>query len=165
MNKLSEQPGIFARLRGAAVISGFSVFVFFSFLAPTPTLALELDHPSSVIDTDDKLPVLSSPSPVPANSDSCLALLKSVRYVPTSQMDRNNRHHAGTAAALGLVFGVRFALGPKETNKPGKRKSNARFDIWQPQNDNGRQALAVADYRRCKNEQALQAISDWRWKR
>ena len=78
-------------------------------------------------------------------------------------MDRNQRS-AGAATAVGLMLGVSFALGPKEVNSK-KRQKAPRFELRQPHNTNGYKAMAVADYRRCKNEQALGAIQDWRWSR
>ena len=79
-------------------------------------------------------------------------------------MDRD-RQTAGKAAALGLILGVRIALGPKEVTRHKRTGNAVRFDIWQPSTGGDRQALAIADYRRCKNDQALKAISDWRWQR
>lgn len=107
----------------------------------------------------------ASQSPSPAMADSCLPLLNIRHTPPVSAMDRTQRS-AGTAAALGVVFGVRFALGPKETAKTG-RKDNARLSVWQPANSTGgdRHALAIADYRDCQREQALKALSDFRWSR
>ena len=78
-------------------------------------------------------------------------------------MDRDRRA-AGQAAAISLVFGVRFALGPKEVRRSKSDKS-VQFEVWKAEDHSGAQALAVADYRRCKNREALQAISDFRWER
>jgi len=137
------------------------------FLAGGPAHATRLDHPSSVINTDETpLPILSVPAPVPANDDSCQPLLKAVRnYTPPPSATDRDRRNAGSAAALGLVFGLRFALGPTETSRSRRPTSAARLDVWQPRDDGSIQAMAVADYRRCKNDQALKALSDWRWKR
>ena len=76
-------------------------------------------------------------------------------------MDRT-RPSAGKAAAVGLVLGVRFALGPKTITKSRR----PALDVWEPggAGQSGR-ARAIAEYRRCKNEQALDAIRDWRWER
>lgn len=126
--------------------------------------SVKIDQPSAVFSTDGKLPIISNPSPVPpVNEDSCLPLLKSVHYTTSSATDRDRRI-AGKAAAVGLIFGVRFALGPKEVNRAGADNA-VKFDIWQPRETGGMKAMAVAEYRRCKNEQNLKAISDWRWKR
>lgn len=107
----------------------------------------------------------SSQLPPPSMADSCLPLLNTRHTTPVSDMDRTQRT-AGTAAALGIVFGVRFALGPKETAK-SNRSGNARFTIWQPANATAgdQHALAVADYRNCQKEQALKALNEFRWTR
>ncbi|MFP4313067.1 MAG: hypothetical protein ACLFR0_01960 [Alphaproteobacteria bacterium] len=108
-----------------------------------------------------------STSSSPDMADGCLPLLKSIRHTSaTSVMDRNQRT-AGKAAALGLVFGMRFALEPSRKAKSPK----PRLDVWQPQNAfaGDQRALAIADYRKCQKEKALnssiQAIHDFRWTR
>lgn len=108
-----------------------------------------------------------STSSSPDMVDGCLPLLKSIRHTSASTtMDRTQRS-AGKAAALGLVFGVRFALEPSPKSKPSK----PRLDVWHHQNATAgdRHALAIADYRRCQKEKALnssiQAIQDFRWTR
>ena len=160
-------PDLAGRHRHA--LSALAVFVIFIsvFGFHGPARSMELDHPPSVIDTDGTpLPIISTPAPpVQKHSDSCLSLLKSVRYVTSSSPMDRDRHSAGKAAALGVIFGVRFALGPKEAARSGGRDKAVRFDVWQARQSGNRQAMAVADYRRCKNEEALKAISDWRWKR
>ena len=165
MKNKTVQPRLAGRRSYSVLaLAGFILFTGI-FVIHGPAWSVELDQPSSVIDTDGTtLPIISSPDPVRANSDSCLPLLKAVRYSASpSEMDRDRRS-AGKAAALGVIFGVRFALGPKEVTK-SRRDKAVRFDIWQPRDESGVQAMAVADYRRCKNQEALKAISDWRWKR
>ncbi|MCB9982902.1 MAG: hypothetical protein H6861_04390 [Rhodospirillales bacterium] len=103
----------------------------------------------------------SSPTVV----DPCLPLLKSIRHTPpVSAMDRNQRS-AGKAAAAGLILGVRFALSPLQKVK--SRADRPRLDIWQPTgaNSGDRSALAVTAYRQCQKEQALKALSEFRWAR
>lgn len=105
----------------------------------------------------------SSSSPV--QNDTCLPLLN--RHASAgSAMDRTQRT-AGKAAAVGLVFGIRFALKPSKEISPSKPS----LDIW---TDNGgiegdRNALAIADYRRCQKNKALkssiQALGEFRWTR
>ena len=96
--------------------------------------------------------------------DSCLPLLKSIHTSPQSAMDRNQRS-AGKAAALGLVLGVRFALSPPE--KPGSYADKPRLNIWKVKgvSKDSRSALAVSAYRQCQKEQALKALSEFRWAR
>ncbi len=150
-----------------SALTVFSVLFLSVFMIGGPAWSIELDQPSSVVDTGETtLPIISAPSPVQASKDSCLPLLKSARYYDSpSSVTSRNRQSAGKAAAVGLIFGVRFALGPEEVTKSRKRGNRARFDVWQPRDGSGAQALAVAQYRRCKNDQALKAISDWRWAR
>lgn len=158
---------IFAGRRRSAALALAALMAFnTAFLAGGHASATRLDQPPSAIAADGTtLPILSVPAPVPANDDSCLPLLKSVRnFTPPPSATDRDRRSAGQAAAIGLVFGVRFALGPKETAR-SRRQGGVRFDVWQPRDDNSIQAMAVADYRRCKNDQALKALSDWRWKR
>lgn len=105
-------------------------------------------------------------------ADHCLTLLKTVNHVngPVATVSARNNERA-SAAALGVVFGVRFALGPKEVlHKKGRRRGapSARVGVWQldeKPDTSGYKALAVSDYRRCKNEEALKFLSDWRWSR
>jgi len=127
-------------------------------------LAFEAADPATVMEKPGDLPLVSEKLP-PSMADSCLPLLKSVRHTsPVSAMDRTQRS-AGKAAALGVVFGVRFALGPKEIATSNRNKG--RFDIWQTSGGSAgdRHALAVADYRACQKEKALEALSGFRWKR
>lgn len=98
-----------------------------------------------------------------ALADPCLYLLKNMQEQNESAaVDRQYRNAAGSAAAVGLVFGVRFALGPQETVKARRRQSPAvAFHVWEPRDSvGGGQALAIADYRACRNEQALRALTD-----
>lgn len=116
-----------------------------------------------VRDTNDATNTYSSSSPV--QSDTCLALLN--RHASAgSAMDRNQRT-AGKAAAVGLVFGIRFALKPSREFKPSKPS----LDIWSQDGgiEGDRNALAIADYRRCQKDKALkssiQALDEFRWTR
>lgn len=103
-------------------------------------------------------------------ADTCLPLLTSIRHTsPQNAMDRSQRS-AGKAAAVGLIFGVRFALTPPEMAQKTK-KAKASLNVWQPEpvaqdrsNTGNRSALAVAAYRQCQKQQALQALNA-RWSR
>ncbi len=105
----------------------------------------------------------SSSSPV--QNDACLPLLNN-HASAGSAMDRNQRT-AGKAAAVGLVFGIRFALQPSREITPSKPS----LDVWAQ--DGGiqgdRSALAIADYRRCQKDKALkssiQSLGEFRWRR
>jgi hypothetical protein len=103
-------------------------------------------------------------------ADTCLPLLSSLRHAPLHNAVDRNQHSAGKkAAALGLIFGVRFALSPLSTTASHAEGSNARFDVWRPdssavgsaQTDN-RSALAITAYRQCQKQQALQALNSFR---
>lgn len=112
-------------------------------------------------------PPVKAATSVPAAADPCLPFLSPVRYAlapaPADTPVRDYRVTGG-AAALGLVVGLRFALGPKELTR-GSHHRAPTLGFWQPDSGTGAQALAVADYRRCKSEAALNALSDWRWER
>lgn len=128
--------------------------------------ALIDDPVSQMPDGATNAPITSSPSP--SMADSCLPLLKSIRQAPpVSAMDRNQRS-AGQAAALGLVFGLRFALAPPKNPRSGNTpKPTAHLDLWQPEGAfaGDRHALAVSSYRRCQKDQALRAMEGFRWAR
>lgn len=107
--------------------------------------------------------VMRMPDAAPAG-DSCLYILRNAQEREgLSERERYYRQSAGSAAAVGLVFGVRFALGPSELNKSRRRvpEQAAAFRVWEPrESTGGAQALAVADYRACRNEQTLRALTD-----
>lgn len=106
------------------------------------------------------------------SADTCLPLLSSIRHTsPHNAMDRS-QHSAGKAAALGLVFGVRFALTPADA-KSKSAKSKASLGFWPSdastsgtfESQKDRSALAVAAYRQCQKKQALKALGKLRWTR
>ncbi len=107
--------------------------------------------------------VMRMPDAAPAG-DSCLYILRNAQERDGySERERYYRQSAGSAAAVGLVFGVRFALGPSELNKARRRApaEAVAFRVWEPRESTGSaQALAVADYRACRNEQTLRALTD-----
>ncbi|QQG36400.1 MAG: hypothetical protein HYS17_00995 [Micavibrio aeruginosavorus] len=97
----------------------------------------------------------------PSISDPCLYLLKPLREQESFMAaDRRYREASGSAMAVGLVLGVRFALGPQE--RAGAR-SHARpvaaFHVWEPHQVQS-PARAIADYRACRNQRTLQALID-----
>lgn len=104
--------------------------------------------------------------PVTGREDEgCEALLNTANYDLTTRGDEMDRRSVKRdVAAIGVIFGVRFALGPKEIARSG-RKPAAKLDIWEPNNGHGAQVLAVSAYRDCKKEKALKALNDFRWQR
>ncbi len=96
----------------------------------------------------------------PVQVDTCLPLLSSSH----PQFSDRTQRDAGKAAALGLIFGVRFALTPPKKSKASETKATIGF--WHPQPvTSGRSALAVTAYRECQKQEALQALNEFRWKR
>lgn len=98
---------------------------------------------------------------LPDVADSCLPLLNVVQYDPSVSAMDGDRHSAGQAAALGLMFGLRIALGPKELTRTGRQRNAVTAGFWSPSDGNGVKALAIAEYRRCRNEQVLQALTQY----
>ncbi len=153
----------------AAYIPGavFASFLFVMFVFSSPAWSFEVSQDLNGVSAAQKQALTSSSpsqSPSPVLADPCLPLLKSVHYDSSpSAMDRNQRS-AGKAAALGLVLGVRFALSPPEKAKPANKP---RLKVWQTSGASAgdRSALAVTAYRHCQKEQALKAISEFRWAR
>lgn len=88
---------------------------------------------------------------------SCLPLLKSIPLIPSAATVRNQRS-AGTAAALGLVLGVRFALGPPRdtTVYTGQKHTGPQT---RPDGHGMKEAdyhaMVVSAFRACRKEWAL----------
>jgi hypothetical protein len=145
-----------------------ATLLFATTVSEKPAQAFEVLQPSVAVSANGKNPALSTPTSRSV-ADSCLPLLKTVRQEsPLSAMDRyRSANPASQAAALSLALGVRFALGPKETLKHGHRpRASIGLNVIPSGNGHAPQALAVAEYRRCKNETALRAMSEeWRWQR
>ena len=113
---------------------------------------------------------LSYQSSSPVAVDPCLPLLKSIHYTSPSSTVSRNRRSAGKAAALGLVFGVRFALSPSTKSRSSLRSKSKeapemRFDVWRPKavKPYDRSAQSISAYRSCQKKEALQALRDFRW--
>ena len=152
-----------AYIPGAALAS----FVILFCLVAGPAWSFETVEGDSVFSSQTQNSFTTTqpkPTSSPTVADPCLPLLKSIRHTPpTSAMDRNQRS-AGSAAALGLVLGVRFALSPPTKTNPNARKP--RVDLWQPVASAGdRSALTVSAYRNCQKDQALKALKEFRWTR
>lgn len=103
-------------------------------------------------------------TPPSSLTDDCLPLLKTIHTSPNPVSDRNQRS-AGKVAALGLIFGVRYALTPPGTpiQKTNSNESmTGKVDVWQNKGSslsgNYHPALAVSAYRTCQKELALNAL-------
>lgn len=140
-----------------------TAYVLFAFLVVTsgPAWSFEVNNTDPHGVSGVSAPIVVAPAD-PAG-DKCLYILKIAKERSSaSGMDREYRQAAGSAAAIGLVFGVRFALGPQEVTKSKRRvQPVASFNVWEARDHaSSGQALAIADYRACRNERALQALTD-----
>lgn len=99
--------------------------------------------------------------PDASSGDPCLYMLKTMQaQESTMANERRYRETSGSAMAVGLVLGVRFALGPQERTRSGQRpRPVAAFHVWEPHQAQS-PALAIADYRACRNQHTLQALTD-----
>ncbi len=111
---------------------------------------------------------LKSQSPPPVLTDQCLPLLKSVQLSSNSVSGPNQRP-AGTAAALGLLMGMRYALSPAPQAKDLQNQASSEMAELVPPSStdqaSDRSALAVLAYRQCQKEQALQNLQSSLWPR
>jgi len=113
--------------------------------------------------------------PSSAVTDSCIPLLKSIHKIPSKSVTTRNQRSAGKAAApvaaLGLIFGVRYALTPPGSASAQKavatenlNGSQGQFDVWHRDGESfskdARPAQAVTAYRACQKKQALNALND-----
>ena len=103
---------------------------------------------------------LKSNTSPPVQTDQCLPLLKSV-HLSSNSVTGPNQRPAGTAAALGLLMGMRYALSPAPQVKILQPQATTQLAELSPQSssDNDvRSALAVSAYRQCQKEMALQNL-------
>ncbi len=160
--KYRKTTGASARsLRACAAVAIMFLFVFAYTAGSAWSFETQVPADNRVLRNHSFSSLNTPPS---SAEDPCLPLLQSIRHTnPISAADETRRD-AGKVAALGLVFGVRFALGPKEIAGSGKAGSRFSPYIGVPGSGN-MQVLAVSAYRQCKREEALNGLSDWRWKR
>ncbi len=104
---------------------------------------------------------LSSPfSRKDEKASPCLKFLSHSSVPPKQNVSAGNtRQIAGKAAvpaALGLVFGVRLVLGPKEI-VPSSKRVQIGPEIRGVASNGNSYALAVAAYRKCQKEEFLKS--------
>lgn len=145
-------------LRRYSLMAGAALF--FSLVSVSSVGAIETIKASALqlhlASEQDNIPSFkSSPS---VRADSCLPLLKQVRLSPDGSAMNQSQRSAGNRASmpvtLGFLIGVRVALGPKEVVKSGRRVQIGP-EILQRYDTGESYALAIANYRSCKNKQAL----------
>lgn len=102
---------------------------------------------------------LKSEKSPPVLTDQCLPLLKSV-HLSSSSASGPAQRPAGTAAALGLLMGMRYALSPAPQAQILQLQATTQLAELSPQGsgNNDRSALTVSAYRQCQKELALQNL-------
>lgn len=157
MCKLSNN-NLFKRPARRLSLAVAGVFLF-SIVSASPLHAIGTINASALkLDLESQSRSFSKSSPL-AGADSCLPLLRQVRLSPSGSVNiGQNQRPAGPKASmpmtLGFLIGVRVALGPKEVVKPGRRVQIGP-ELLQRYDTGESYALAVANYRRCKNDMAL----------
>ena len=133
---------------------------FFSLVSASPLHAIGTINASALkLDLEQPVSSFSKSSPS-ANADSCLPLLRQVRLSPSGsanhgQSQRSAGQKVSMPVMLSFLIGVRYALGPQEVVKPGRRVQIGP-EILQRYDTGESYALAVAKYRSCKKKEALQ---------
>lgn len=93
--------------------------------------------------------------------DVCKEHLNPVRHISSQSTAMDNRWRAANKqeATLGLLIGVRFALKSKNISTD---KAQVRKAMWvQGANSSTNSDVqAIAAYRQCKNQQALNALAE-----
>lgn len=141
-------------------VSNFVTIVFFySIVSASPLFAIETIKASALkLDLEQNSMSNFSRSSPQTLADSCLPLLKQVRLSSAGNAVGQNRHKAGHKSSmpmtLGFLIGVRVALGPKEVVKSGRRVQIGP-ELLQRLDTGESYALAIASYRRCKDNKAL----------
>lgn len=160
---IQTQNRSYVRRHVRALVAASFLSSLFMLLVIGPSWAIEaikIDPSPAALSAAETSPLTSTEPSV--TDDPCRSLLNDIKHSSPASVTNGRRHEAGQAAAVGLILGFRFALGPKEVS--GSNRSSVGLNVWRPQ-DTGLQALAVSDYRRCKNEHALSALRELRWSR
>lgn len=85
-------------------------------------------------------------------ADACLSLLQGAQRASQKTTAPSVPPVAGQAAALSLIFGVRYALGPVEAPNAANTEQTPTVHT------DGQRAAAIAQYRRCRNDQNLATL-------
>jgi hypothetical protein len=136
----------------------FTVFVLILAALSQPAKAIETTRASGFILKSEETYSSHLSNPSSDVADTCLPLLNVRHTSPVSAMDPTRRPAGHKAAAVGFVLGFRIALGPTEVT--GSNRVSVGPEIITQRNNGSMHALAVADYRRCKNKQSLQRLQD-----
>lgn len=133
-------------------------------LIAVPAGAFETTKASALITEEMRAKPLSftKKSPHEAQADPCLPLLQARRHSSgASALSFQHRRPVGktaTPVALGLVLGIRVALGPKNVVKSSDRVQIGP-EIRTDRAGSDNYALAVAAYRSCKNKHTLSLLN------
>lgn len=141
-----------ASFQGAAII----IFSLVLFVSSGTVLA----HGSYTSDYAKSIDTFSHEPSSSSTTDACLPLLKTIRHTPSAEVVDRNQRSAGTAAALGLVFGVRFALSPPQQVQTHDTAGLEATSLSGNSLHDDRPALAIASYRQCQKQQALNALME-----
>ena len=163
----NKKRGVPVLVAGRNIKARFKVFrIYLSlaavmvFVSTVPVGAFETTEISALKTEEIRAvqPLSFKKSPLEAQADPCLPLLHARHLSPgASALSPTSRYHADKTAApvaLGVVFGVRIALGSKRIVKPSQRVQIGP-EFLAGDGNNGNYALSVAAYRNCKNEHTL----------
>ncbi len=121
------------------------------------------DNPYAKNESVAYMPALQY-QPSSAMTDSCLPLLKTTHKIPSQSVTVRNQRSAGKAAApivaVGLLFGVRYALTPPGNPFALKVNANANQGSSYILRNGKQSAFAVCDYYHCQKQQALRIINN-----
>ena len=153
-------------------MSGPKVFLLFSSLLFVFLFVITLgvqaawshDYRAASAEFGEKTANTLSPGP---DGSQCLPLLKSV-HLSSKSVSGPTQRPAGKAAALGLIFGMRYALAPAIEAEALQKQALQQLSGSSPsdlQAEKDRSALAVKAWRQCQKDLALQNLKSYRWHR
>ncbi len=155
------------------IFSGVLAFMIFVSAFPAPSGAIETTKASALILEEMRSADLSFTKRSPRKAqgdlkaDPCLSLLQARHLSPGASahgeatLGFNSRRPVGktaTPVALGLVLGIRIALGPKQVLKHSQRVQIGP-EIRTNRAGSKNYALMIAAYRGCKNKHTLSLLN------